>query len=135
MKTRVDWKGDMKLVGTAGSGHPVEMDAAPAVGGSDSASRPKELVLDGLAGCTALDVISLLRKMQALPEAFRIEVESEETEEHPKIFKTIHLKYIVKGDVPEDKLKRAIELSQERYCGVTAMLKPTAEITYEYIYE
>lgn len=135
MHANVEWKGNMKFVGIADSGHPVEMDTVPAVGGEDTATRPKELILDGLAGCTAMDVISILRKMQVPPEAFRVEVDADLTEDHPKVFKTIHLKYFVKGNVPEDRLKRAIELSQDLYCGVSAMLRKGAEITYEYIYE
>jgi putative redox protein len=82
-----------------------------------------------------MDVISLLGKMRALPETFRIEVEAELTEEHPRTFKKVHLKYIVKGDVPEDKLKKAIELSQNRYCGVSEMMRKSAALTYEYVYE
>lgn len=129
------WNGKMNFTGKADSGHPVPMDTVAAVGGEDTAARPKELVLHGLAGCTGMDVISILRKMQALPESFRIEATADMTDEHPKVFTKIHLKYIVKGEVPEDRLKRAIELSQDQYCGVSAMLKKACEITYEYIYE
>jgi putative redox protein len=135
METKVEWKGQMKFIGTAGSGHPVTMDAAPEVGGSDSGTRPKELLLNGLAGCTGMDVISILEKMKIRPESFRIEVEAEQTEEHPKVFKKIHMVYYVKGDVPEDKLKKAIGLSQQKYCGVGAMLKQGAQLTYEYKFE
>jgi putative redox protein len=135
MKAVGEWKGTMKFSGTSGSGHTLSMDAAPESGGENTGFRPKELVLTGLAGCTAMDVISILHKMRAEPESFRVEVEAEQTEEHPKVFTKIHLKYIVHGNVPEEKLKRAVELSQEQYCGVSAMLAKTAKITYEYIYE
>jgi putative redox protein len=135
MKANIVWQGKMKFVGTAPSGHPVEMDAPPAVGGEDSASRPKELLLDSLAGCTAMDVISILRKMQVEPEAFRVEVIGELTDEHPIVFTHFHIKYIVKGDVPEAKLKKAIQLSQERYCGVSAMFRRFAQVDYEYVFE
>jgi len=135
IEAQIEWQGEMRLNGRAASGHNVLMDSAPELGGKNSGFRPKELVLEGLAGCSAMDVLSILKKMHALPEAFRIEVSAEQTEEHPRVFTTIHLKYFVKGEVPESKLKRAIELSQETYCGVSAMLAKTATITWEYIYE
>ncbi len=135
MHVKVVLNEKMSFTGVADSGHPVEMDTAPAVGGEDKAARPKELVLHGLAGCTAMDVISILRKMQVPPDEFRVEASAEMSEEHPKVFTSIHMKYIVKGNVPEDRLKRAIELSQDLYCGVSAMLKKACNITYEYIYE
>ncbi|NIX57911.1 MAG: OsmC family peroxiredoxin [candidate division Zixibacteria bacterium] len=135
MKVTTVWQGKMKFQSTSPDGHTVEMDAGPAVGGEDSGQRPKEVVLSGLAGCTAMDVISLLHKMRVPPESFRVEVEAEQTEEHPKTFSKVHLKYYVKGDVPQDKLKKAIDLSQERYCGVSELFRKGAILTYEYIYE
>ena len=135
MNASAIWTEKMKFKGTAGSGHNLAMDAAPEVGGEETGFRPKELVLQGLAGCTAMDVMSILRKMKLEPEAFRVEVEAEQTEDHPKVFKKLHLKYIVKGEIPEEKLKRAIDLSKDQYCGVSAMLAKTADITFEYIYE
>lgn len=135
MKASAVWKEKMKFTGTAGSGHNLAMDAAPEVGGENTGFRPKELVLQGLAGCTAMDVMSILGKMKIIPKSFRVEVEAEQTDDHPKVFRKIHLKYIVSGDVPEDKLVRAIDLSQKQYCGVSAMLEKSAELTYEHIYE
>lgn len=135
MNITVTWKGKMKFIGEDDAGHIVEMDAAASSGGEDSAQSPKRLVLDGLAGCTGMDVITILQKMRALPESLRIEVEAEQTETHPKVFSRIHVRYIVKGEVPEEKLKKAIELSQNKYCGVSEMLRKTAELTYEYVYE
>jgi putative redox protein len=135
MHVDLKWNEKMSFTATADSGHPVEMDAAPAAGGEDKAVRPKELVLQGLAGCTAMDVISILKKMQLTPESMRIEVDAPLSEEHPKVFTKIHLKYFVKGNIPEDRLKRAIELSQDLYCGVSAMLRKGCEVTYEYHHE
>lgn len=132
MHANIEWKGKMKFEGTAGSGHPVTMDAPEEAGGEDSGTRPKELLLDGLAGCTGMDVISILKKMHIEPEGFRVDVKATLTDEHPKIFKTIHITYYVKGDVDEGKFKKAIGLSQSRYCGVAAMLKQGSELTYEY---
>jgi len=125
----------MEFAGTNEDGLTVVMDAKKAAGGEDKGQTPKQLVLSGLAGCTGMDVISILEKMRVVPERFNIVVDAELTEEHPKTFKKIHIKYIVKGDVPADKLEKAIKLSQERYCGVSEMLRKSAELTYEYVYE
>jgi len=133
MKAKVTLSGGMQFVGSAESGHAVLMDAAPEVGGTDSAPRPMELLLIGLGGCTGMDVASILRKMRVGWERFEILLEAERATEHPKVFTKIHLVYRIWGDeIPEDKLKKAIDLSQERYCSVSAMLNKTAEITYGY---
>lgn len=132
MKAKVRLTGGMQFVGRAGSGHAVLLDAAPDVGGEDSAPRPMELVLIGLGGCTGMDVVSILRKMRLNWERFEILLEAERAPDHPKVFTKIHLIYRIWGEVPEEKLKRAIELSLGRYCSVTAMLRRTAEITYDY---
>lgn len=135
MNIKTVWQGKMKFESANEEDLTVVMDAKKAAGGEGQGQSPKKLVLSGLAGCTGMDVISILEKMRAMPESFHIEVKAELTEEHPKIFKKIHIKYIVKGDVPEDKLEKAIKLSQERYCGVSEMLRKSAELTYEYVYE
>ncbi len=135
MKAEVVWRQNMSFTGKNEEGFEVALDAPAKVGGEGQGFRPKELLLDGLAGCTAMDVISILKKMQVLPDAFKVEVSAEETEEHPKTFTSFHLKYIVKGDVPEEKLNRAIELSQTRYCGVTAMFGQFATITHQTVFE
>lgn len=135
MHAAVEWQGKMHFVGTGDNPVSVDLDAPPAVGGESNGFRPKELLLTGLAGCTAMDVISILRKMRCEPEAFRVEVSAEESEEHPKVFTAFHLRYIVRGEVPEEKLTKAIELSQERYCGVTAMYRSFAPVTYEVVRE
>lgn len=132
MEAVTQWNKKMSFTAKSGSGHSVEMDALPDVGGEDKAVRPKELLLVGLAGCTAMDVISILRKMKIEPEDFRIDTKAELTEEHPKVFTSVHVHYYVKGDVPEDKLKRAIELSQDKYCGVSAMYRNICPVTYDY---
>jgi len=106
------------------------------VGGTDKGPRPKALLLVSLAGCTAMDVISILGKMRVQPEAFRIETDGELTEEHPKYYHKLHLRYVFKGkDLPVDKLEKAVSLSQERYCGVSAMLSKAATITHEIVIE
>ena len=135
MYASVEWNGKMALTGSAEGDTTVALDAPPAVGGEGNGFRPKELMLNSLAGCTAMDVVSILRKMKCEPEAFRVEVTAEETDEHPKVFTSFHIKYTVKGEVPEAKLKKAINLSQERYCGVTVMYRSFAEVTHEYVLE
>lgn len=131
----VEWQGKMGFVGRGETAATVALDAPVAVGGEGQGFRPKELLLSGLAGCTAMDVISLLRKMRCEPERFRVEVSAEESEEHPKVFTSFHITYFISPGVPEDKLAKAIELSQERYCGVTAMFRHFASISHEVVWE
>ncbi len=131
LKSKLEWKKNMAMEAET-RGLKVVMDARPEVGGEGKGQAPKELVLSGLIGCTAMDVIAILKKMRALPEEFYMEAEAEQTEEHPRVFKKIHLKYIAKN-VDYEKFKKAVELSQEKYCGVSEMLRKTAEITYEII--
>jgi len=135
MLSKVSWKGNMKFSGMSGSGHEVMMDSATDHGGEDSAARPKEMVLHGLGGCTAMDVISILKKMRIEPGEFRVEINADQTEEHPMVFKKIHLKYIFKGNLDHDKAQKAVALSQTKYCGVSEMLRHSAEISYEIVYE
>ncbi len=135
MYASVEWQGKMAFSAKAEGEMTVELDAPPAVGGEGQGFRPKELLLNGLAGCTAMDVISILRKMKCEPEGFRVEVSAQETAEHPKVFTAFHIKYIVKGAVPEAKLQKAINLSQERYCGVTVMYRSFATVTHEVVLE
>ena len=129
---RIKWVEGMQFVGRAPSGHSIVLDAHDKAGGTDTSVRPAELLLVGLGGCTAMDVISILRKMRVPFEDLEVEVNAEQAEEHPKVLTKIELVYRVTGDVPEDKLEKAISLSQERYCSVSAMLGKTAQITHRY---
>jgi len=113
-------------------GFKLTLDAVEAVGGKNLGPRPKPLTLVSLAGCTGMDVVSILKKMRVEPSYFNISVEGEMTEEHPKYYSHMHIIYEFKGqDLPMEKLEKAITLSQDRYCGVSALLKKGAEITYE----
>lgn len=135
MKHSVDtsWKGNMKFDAVV-SGHHVIMDALPAVGGNDEGARPKELMLAALAGCTGMDVISILKKMRIEPEYFNIRVEADMTEEHPKHYTAMHIFYEFRGENLEtDKLQKAVDLSQERYCGVSTSYRKAMEITHEIV--
>ncbi|HPT79295.1 MAG TPA: OsmC family protein [Candidatus Atribacteria bacterium] len=95
---------------------------------------PKKLLLAGLIGCTGIDVVSILKKMQVEPESLAIEAEAESSNEHPKVYTSIKLTFKFTGDnLPIDKLEKAVSLSQEKYCGVAAMLKKTAPIEYKVV--
>jgi putative redox protein len=129
------WKDKMAFEAEV-NGFKITIDADPAVGGENMGPRPKPLLLVSLAGCTSMDVISILRKMRVEPEDFRVEAEAEMTEEHPKYYDNIRLKYFFRGkDLPKDKIEKAVNLSQDRYCGVSAMLNKAANITHEIVIE
>ncbi len=135
MKHIVDtaWKGNMKFDAFV-SGHHIVMDALPVVGGNDEGARPKELMLAALAGCTGMDVVSILKKMRVEPEYFNIRVEAEMTDEHPKHYTTMHIFYEFKGEGLElEKLQKAVNLSQDQYCGVSASYRKAMEITHEIV--
>jgi putative redox protein len=114
------------------NGHKIVMDANPEVGGEDRGPRPKPFMLAALGGCTAMDVISILKKMHVEVESFNVKVEGDLTEEFPKHFSKMHVIYEFTGkNLPEDKLKKAVELSEEKYCGVSAVYRKAMELTSE----
>ncbi len=114
------------------NGHKIIIDAEPGVGGRDRGPRPKPFLLVSLGGCTAMDVISILMKMRVEVDKFNVTVEGFLTEEHPKQFYKMNVVYEFTGkNLPMDKLKKAVELSEERYCGVTAVYKKAMEVTSE----
>lgn len=116
--------------------HSVLTDAPVSVGGDDSAASPKMLMMASLAGCTGIDVIEILKKMRLEIDDLLITVEAELTEELPSVYKSMHIIYEFAGqDLPLKKLERAIQLSQEQYCGVSLMYKRIMEITWEIRYE
>lgn len=134
-KTGLAWKGEMSFEAEV-NGHNFMIDADEAVGGKDRGPRPKPLMLSALAGCTAMDVISILKKMRVTPDEFNVDVEANNTEEHPKHYDAFTIYYKFKGkDLPKDKIEKAVSLSQERYCGVSYMLAKAAEIKHEIIIE
>ena len=129
------WKGDMAF-GSDVSGHEVVMDAAEAEGGHDSGARPKVLLLAALSGCTGMDVISILKKMREPCSWFAMRAEAESREEHPK--KYVHFKLVYQfkksDNLNPDNVRKACQLSQEKYCGVSAMLRDTAPVEWEIEY-
>ncbi|MBN2460178.1 MAG: OsmC family protein [Candidatus Cloacimonetes bacterium] len=127
-RTSVEWKGDM-LFEAELLGQRFYFDSDKKYGGQGKGLRPKPLLLSALAGCTGMDVVSILKKMRIEDYKLNITVEAEQTEEHPKIYRKIYLNYNFRGkELPEDKIKKAVELSETRYCGVSAMLKKSADI-------
>jgi putative redox protein len=132
-KVDISWTEDMAFEASVNN-HKIVIDAVEAVGGKDRGPRPKPLMLVALGGCTGMDVVSMLKKMRVEFDGLNIEVEGELTEEHPKVYHTITIRYIFKGkNLPMDKLEKAVNLSQERYCGVTAMLQKAAKIEHKII--
>lgn len=127
----VSWTGGMAFNGHTGSGHDVVMDARDDVGGENKGPRPTELLLAALGGCTGMDVVSILRKMRVEFDKVEVAVEAHERAEHPKYFERFHLVYRITGaNVPADKVKRAVELSETQYCSVAGLFRHGASIDY-----
>lgn len=123
----------MAFHGTANSGFTLKMDASPSVGGSGDGFRPMELLLVGLGGCTAMDVLSILRKKRQEVNGFEVQLHADRAEDHPHVFTDISVKFIVRGhDIDPKAVERAIELSTTKYCSAHAMFAKTATITSEY---
>ncbi|HRI45598.1 MAG TPA: OsmC family protein [Ignavibacteriaceae bacterium] len=121
------------FAGKSDSNHWITMDGPEDFGGSNAGTRPKELLLIGLGGCTASDVVVILKKKKVQFESFEINITSEVADEHPQVFTKIHVEYLFKGkDLPVKDIERAIELSQTKYCSVTKMLEKAAEVTHSY---
>ena len=123
MKARIKWKDGMSFLGESGSGHAVLMDGPPEAGGRNLGPRPMEMLLMGVLGCTGMDVVSILKKKRQPLRGLKIRAQAERAEGHPAYFKSIHLEYVVSGDVDEQALRRAIQLSEERYCSAMANLR------------
>ena len=133
METKITWDGKMKFKGVTPSNFTIIMDSIPEHGGDNEGPTPMELILVALGGCTGMDVISILNKMKEKIESFVINISAERAQEHPKIYTKIHIEYVFKGeDLKEENIKKAIDLSQNKYCSVSAMLRGKAEITYSY---
>ena len=131
MECNVRWTGDgMSFLAQTGSGHLVVMDGAPAGGGNDLAPRPMEMVLVGTGGCTAYDVVLILKRGRHDVRGCEVQVTAERAESDPKVFTRIDMKFTVRGrNLSRDTVVRAVDLSHEKYCSATAMLAKTAEIT------
>ena len=133
-KIEVSWKGDMLFESVAPEGS-VLIDADDAVGGQGKGLRPKAMMLTAMAGCTAMDVASLLKKMRAEVADFKVDVEANLTDEHPKYYDKVHVTYRFYGsDFKKDKIEKSVNLSVDRYCGVMEMFRQFSELTTEILY-
>jgi len=134
MKARVKWVEGMAFIGESDSGHGVVMDGAPDIGGRNLGARPMEMVLMGLGGCTAIDVMVILGKQRQPVEDCWIELSADRADvKAPKVFTKIHVHYVVKGkDLDPKQVERAVNLSAEKYCSVSAMLKSSVEISHDH---
>src|SRR6478735_6189809 len=131
MKARIKLVDGMMFIGESGSGHAVVMDGAPEAGGRNLGVRPMEMLLVGLGGCTAFDVVMILKRGRENVTDCVIELEAERAETEPKVFTNIRMRYIVTGRALDPKkVDRAVALSAEKYCSATAMLEKTAKITH-----
>ncbi|QQS52715.1 MAG: OsmC family protein [Bacteroidota bacterium] len=127
----VNWTGKMSFSAEI-DGHTIQVDAKKESGGDEKGPRPKPLMLLALAGCTGMDVVSILEKMKVKLDSFDVDVSAEMTEDHPKVYTHMHIVYKFGGnDLPLDKLEKAINLSQEKYCGVSAMYRKSFKVTHE----
>jgi len=133
MQARIKWVQDATFIGESGSGHAVVMDGPPEHGGRNLGVRPMEMLLLGMGGCTAFDVVHILKKSRQLVTDCVAELEATRTDEDPKVFEVIHVHFIVTGKGLDDKrVARAVSLSAEKYCSASIMLGKTATITHDY---
>jgi putative redox protein len=133
MKARVKWVENALFVGESGSGHAVVMDGPPENGGRNLGARPMEMMLLGMGGCTAFDVVHILRKGRHAVDTCEVLLEAERAESDPKVFTKIHAHFIVKGAGLSDVVvQRAVDLSAEKYCSASIMLGATASITHDF---
>lgn len=137
MKANVQWKEKMTFVGVSASGFPVQMDADSSFGGSNSGVRPMEMIALGLAGCTAMDVLSILQKKRQQVTKFEVQVDAPRSPEYPKVFTSALITYVLTGKhIEESALLRAIELSATKYCPAQYMLAQAFPMDLRYeIYE
>ena len=131
MKTRLDWIGGVAWSAQSDSEHTITIDGSPNIGGANLGPRPMELVIKGLCGCSAMDIISILNKQKQIIETATIHAHAERGDSIPATFKHIHLKFCFQGKTLKPSLlSRAVSLSVEKYCSVAKMLSATVEITY-----
>jgi len=131
---KITWVDGALLVAEGGSGHTFTMDGAPDIGGRNLATRPMEVVLMGMGGCTAMDVVSMLKKQRQDIEGIEISLVAERADDHPKVFTSVKVVYTVRGrKLNRSLIERAVSLSDEKYCSATAMIKKSASVTHEVV--
>ena len=132
-KARIKWVEDRTFVGESGSGHKIVLGTASGPEGRTPGPSSMELVLIGMGGCTAYDVVSILEKGREPVEDVEVQLDADRAEEVPKVFTRIHLHFVVKGrGLAPEKVERAIKLSADKYCSASAMMGKTAKITHDF---
>lgn len=132
MQAEAEWLENAAFNVVTGSGHEIMVDGPPEGGGENRGARPMELLLVGLACCSAYDVVSILRKSRQQVSGCRVQVSGQRSSAEPKVFTAIHLHFVVRGKVGKPQLERALRLSAEKYCSASIMLGKTASITHDY---
>lgn len=133
MKATITLQQGVSFLAKGGSGHQVIMDGPPAFGGENLGSRPMEMLLYGLGGCTAFDVVLILKKMRQPLDGLEVEIDAERADQEPKVFTRIHLHFKLSGEgLKRSRVEKAINLSAEKYCSAAAMLNRVATITHDY---
>jgi putative redox protein len=130
METTLKWSGNVAFSEVTSSGHEIKIDGAEDIGGRNAGVRPMELLLQAVAGCTGINVIWILKKMRLEPISFHMEVKGDRTEEPPNHFTNIHIHYAFEGELPEQKVARAIQLANDEYCSVTHSLNTKITVSY-----
>ena len=129
------WEGKRRFTARTPDGREGRFDTPAEYGGEGTAPSPMEAVLHALAGCAAVDVVAILEKMRLPLEGLRVEIDADRAEDHPRVYTAIRLRFVAKGDLPLKKVERAVKMSAETFCSVSAMLKPKVEITHEVVVE
>jgi len=133
MKAVVKWLDHMSFVGESESGHSVVMDGPPESGGRNMGVRPMEMVLLGMGGCTAFDVVMILQRQRQAITDCHVELSAERADKVPKVFTRIHAHYVVKGkDLDAKKVARAVDMTAEKYCSVSIMLAKSVDVTHDF---
>ena len=131
---KISWVDGALLVAEGGSGHTITMDGSADIGGRNLASRPMEVLLMGMGGCTAIDVVPMLKKQRQDIEGVEVSLVAERADDHPKVYTSVKLVYTVRGrKLNKALVERAVSLSDEKYCSATAMVKKTADVTHEIV--
>lgn len=134
MRVEVNWVDGMEFRAETGSGHTLIMDASVDGGGADLGARPTEFLLAAIGGCTGIDIVSILQKMQQPVDGVKVEIEGDRADEHPRRFTELRLHYIVSGkDLTEERVKRAVQLSTEKYCSVLHSMNAKYEYDFEIV--
>lgn len=133
MEAKVRWTEGMQFVAETGSGHAIVIDGPPDIGGRNTGMRPMELMLLGVGGCTGVDVVHILKKARQPVSGCEVELSAERAETEPKVFTKIHVHFIIRGNgLKENQVKRAVDLSAEKYCSASLMLRASVEISHDY---